>query len=307
MNHLWLALLAVVLLAIFAPYIALRRETQTLDERSRANLGGSYETLSGGVTHYELSGPDDGPVAVLIHGGTIPLFAWDSQMPALHEAGYRVLRYDQLGRGYSDRPRGDYDRALYQRQLEDLLSALEIEGPVDVVGVSFGAALAATFTAAHPERVRKLILIAPVVDYAEGRALFGLAKVPLLSEWYARVFAVRGAVARANGFFTQAGADPSYAGRFDEQTRFEGFEQALLSMSRTDALTSYRDTYAALGEQPKLIIWGAQDTEIPREHVELIVKNASDVSFVEVDDAGHGVTVERADEVNQHLVEFLAR
>ena len=285
----------------------LRRETQTLDEQAREDLGGTYVKLSEGVSHYELSGPDDGPVIVLVHGGTIPLFTWDSQMPALHEAGYRVLRYDQLGRGYSDRPGANYDRAFYQRQLEELLSALEIDDPVDVVGVSFGAAVAATFTAAHPERVRKLILIAPVVDYAEGRALFGMAKVPLLSEWYARVFAVRSAVARANGFFTQAGADPSYAERFDEQTRFEGFEQALLSMSRTDALTSYRDTYAALGKQPKLIIWGAQDAEIPREHVELIVKNASNVSFVEVEDAGHGVTVERADEVNRQLIGFLAR
>lgn len=307
MNQIWLALLAVLLLAILGPYLALGREKQPLDDRTREDLGGDYVKLAGGVTRYELSGPDDGPAVVLIHGGTIPLFAWDSQMPALHEAGYRVLRYDQLGRGYSDRPRADYDRALYQRQLEELLSALDIDGPVDMVGVSFGAAVAATFTAAHRDRVRKLVLIAPVVDYAEGRALFGLAKVPLLSEWYARVFALRGAVARANGFFAQAGADPSYAERFDEQTRFEGFEQALLSMSRTDALTSYRDTYAALGEQPKLLIWGAQDTEIPREHVDFIVKSASNVSFIEVEGAGHGVTVERADEVNRHLVEFLAR
>ena len=307
MSHIWFALLAVVLFAIFVPYIALNREAQTLDERTRADLGGTYVELPGGVTHYELSGPDDGPVVVLVHGGTIPLFTWDSQMPALREAGYRVLRYDQLGRGYSDRPRADYDRALYQRQLEDLLSALGIDGPVDVVGVSFGAAVAATFTAAHPERVRKLVFIAPVVDYAEGRALFDLAKVPLLSEWYARVFAVRGAVARANGFFAQAGADPSYAERFDEQTRFDGFEQALLSMSRTDALTSYRDTYATLGEQPKLVIWGAEDGEIPRAHVDFIVENASNVSFVEVEGAGHGVTVERADGVNRRMVGFLAR
>lgn len=307
MSHIWLAVVAIALLAIFVPYIALNRESQTLDELSRANLGGSYVELAGGVTHYELSGPEEGPVALLIHGGTIPLFTWDAQLPALHEAGYRVLRYDQLGRGYSDRPRVDYDRAFYQRQLEDLMSALGIDGRVDVVGVSFGAAVAATFAAAHPERVRKLVLIAPVVDYAEGRALFGLAKVPLLSDWYARVFAVRGAVARANGFFAQAGADPSYAEQFDAQTRFEGFEQALLSMSRTDALASYRDTYAGLGEQPKLLIWGAEDAEIPRDHVDFIAKNVSDVSFVEMEGAGHGVTVEQADEVNRELVEFLTR
>ena len=245
-GRLGLVLILLVALAILAPYLALRREARTLDAPIRAALGGSYVALPGGVTHYELSGPADGPVVVLIHGGTIPLFTWDAQMPSLREAGLRILRYDQFGRGYSDRPEVDYDRALYTKQLEDLLAALDIEGPVNLVGVSFGAAMAATFAKAHPEQVAKLVLIAPVVDYAEGRALFGLAKIPLLSEWYARVFSVRATVTRANGFFQASGADPSYAQRFEKQTRFKGYEQALLSMSRTDALTSYRDTYAAL-------------------------------------------------------------
>ncbi|MBW2214946.1 MAG: alpha/beta hydrolase, partial [Deltaproteobacteria bacterium] len=267
---LWLGLLAVLLIAILGPYLALHREARTLDAATRKALGGTYVTLPSGVTHYELSGPADGPTVVLIHGGTIPFYAWDAQVPALHDAGFRVLRYDHFGRGHSDRPQVDYDRALYQKQLQDLLAALDIEGRVNLVGVSFGGAIAATFAEAHPERVAKLVLIAPVVDYAEGKALFGLAQVPLLSDWYARVSSVRATVARANGFFEESGADPNYAQRFEEQTRFEGYEQALLSMSRTNALTSYRDTYAALGDQPTLLLWGSDDAEIPREHMELL-------------------------------------
>ena len=302
---LWLALLAVLLVAILGPYLALRREVRTLDAAARKALGGRYVTLPSGVTHYELSGPEDGPTVVLIHGGTIPLYTWDAQVSALRNAGFRILRYDHFGRGYSDRPHVDYDRAFYRKQLEDLLAALEIEGSVNLVGVSFGGAIAATFAEAHPERVAKLVLIAPVVDYAEGRALFGLAKVPLLSEWYARVFSVRATVARANGFFEESGADPSYAQRFEEQTRYAGYEQALLSMSRTNALTSYRETYAALDEQPTLLIWGADDGEIPRAHVELLQASIGDVSLVEIEGAGHGVTIERKEEVNRQLVEFL--
>jgi pimeloyl-ACP methyl ester carboxylesterase len=289
-GRLWLVLILVVALAIFAPYLVLRREARTLDAPIRAALGGSYVALPGGVTHYELSGPVDGPVVVLIHGGTIPLFTWDAQMPPLRDAGFRVLRYDHFGRGYSDRPKVTYDRAVYRKQLEDLLAALDIEGPVNLLGVSFGATIAATYAKAHPERVAKLVLIAPVVDYAEGKALFGLAKVPLLSEWYARVF---------------SGADPSYAQRFEEQTRFEGYEQALLSMSRTDALTSYHDTYASLGDQQTLLLWGSEDSEIPREHMEFLQQNLGDVSFVELEGAGHGVTIQRKEEVNRQIVEFL--
>jgi pimeloyl-ACP methyl ester carboxylesterase len=304
-GHLCLGLFAVVLIAIVAPYLALNRETRSLDASARKARGGTYVTLPDGVTHYELSGPKEGPVVVLIHGGTIPFYAWDAQMPALHEAGFRVLRYDHFGRGYSDRPRVDYDRTLYQKQLGDLLAALDIDGTVNLVGVSFGGAIAATFAEAHPERMAKLVLIAPVVDYAEGKALFGLAKIPLLSEWYARVFSVRATVARANGFFQESGADPSYAEHFDEQTRFSGYEQALLSMSRTNALSSYRDTYAALGDQSTLLIWGSEDSEIPRDHIDFIQKNLANLSLIEIKGAGHGVTIQRKNEVNHQLQNFL--
>jgi pimeloyl-ACP methyl ester carboxylesterase len=306
-GYLWAGAIALLAIATLVPYVTRKRETKRLDDDARTARGGSYVTLAEGVTHYELSGPASGPVVVLIHGGTIPFFAWDAQVPPLLDAGFRVLRYTQFGRGYSDRPQGDYDRARYQRQLEGLLRKLHIEGPLVLVGVSFGGAIAATFAAAHPDRVAKLVFIAPVVDYAEGKALFALAKVPLVAEWYARVFAVRAVVERATGFFEESDADPSYAKRFDEQTRFAGFERAFLSFSRTDALDSYYDTYSALGDRPKLLIWGTADPEIPRSHIDFLRKELKNVTYVEVEGAGHGVAVEAKDEVNVELVEFLTR
>jgi len=296
--------LAVVLII---PYVWSNRESLVLDDTLRTSSDGAYVELSDGKTHYELSGPNEGPLVVLIHGGTIPFFAWDAQVPALTEAGFRVLRYTQFGRGYSDRPRVDYDRALYQRQLRELLDALDLEGRLHVVGVSFGAATAATFLLENPERVEKAVFIAPVVDYSEGRTVFSVAKVPVLSDWFVRVFAVRKAVSRATGFFEAANAPASYAAQFDEQTRIEGFERALLSFARTDALADYTDTYAALGEQPKLLIWGARDSEIPRHHVETLLGALKNVDYIEIPTAGHGVTVEAADEVNAELIEFLSK
>ena len=64
----------------------------------------SFIDLSVGKTHYELVGPETGRTVVLLHGGTIPMWTWDRQVPALVEAGFRVLRYDMCGRGYSDSP-----------------------------------------------------------------------------------------------------------------------------------------------------------------------------------------------------------
>ena len=302
----WFGVLVLaLLLGLGAPYLALRRETRTLDEAARKARGGSYVELEDGVTHYELLGPVEGEVIVLIHGGTIPMFAWDAQVPSLVDAGYRVLRYTQYGRGYSDRPRLEYDRALYQRQLSNLLDALGIDGRVSLFGLSFGAATAATFAAQNPNRVDRLAFIAPVVDYAEGRSLFAVAKVPLLSDWLVRVFGIPGAVARATGFFERANAPPRYAAWFDEQTRIEGFERALLSFARSDALESYVKTYGSLGSQPKLLIWGADDREIPRSQVELLRRTLSHLRYEEIEGAGHGVSVERQSEVNRHLRTFM--
>jgi hypothetical protein len=87
-----LGLLAVLLIAILGPYVASDKEARSLDATTRKALGGSYVALPDGVTHYELTGPADGPVVVLIHGGTIPFFAWDAQVPALRKAGFRILR-----------------------------------------------------------------------------------------------------------------------------------------------------------------------------------------------------------------------
>jgi pimeloyl-ACP methyl ester carboxylesterase len=299
-----LIIAAVLALVLVGTYVAVDRESLSIDALRKAH-GGEYVQLSDGVTHYEVSGPADGPVVVLIHGGTVPLFAWDAQVPALVEAGFRVLRYTHYGRGYSDRPNVDYDRALYQRQLRELLDALELDGPFHVVGLSFGAATAATFAHENPDLVDKIAFIAPVVDYSDGKVLFTLAKAPVLGEWLVRVFAVDKAVSRATGFFEAANAPPSYVTRFEEQTRIPGFERSLLSMSRSDALTSYRDTYANLGEGPKLVIWGAEDEEIPRNHVDFLLRNMTNVSFVEFPHVGHGVTVQRAPVVNVRLVTFL--
>jgi pimeloyl-ACP methyl ester carboxylesterase len=77
-------------------------------------------------------------------------------------------------------------------------------------------------------------------------------------------------------------------------------------MSRTDALTSYRDTYAALADQPTLLLWGSEDAEIPREHMEYLQRSLDNVSMVEIEGAGHGVTIQQQDEVNRHIVDFLS-
>ena len=132
-----------------------------LDAQSRANLPGEFVELADGVVHYEVGGPVDGQKVVLVHGFTTPYFMWDNNFDELTGAGFRVLQYDLYGRGYSDRPHLVYGLDLYDRQLLNLLDALNFNEPVDLVGLSMGGPITGTFTDRHPRRVRKLTLLAP--------------------------------------------------------------------------------------------------------------------------------------------------
>jgi len=165
MKYKWLsAILALLVIVMAGLYWILDPETDELNEATRKRLDGSYLSLSDGVTHYKLEGPENGKVVVLVHGGTIPLWTWDKQVQALSAAGFRVLRYDKYGRGYSDRPDVTYNQELYQRQLLELVDKLGFKKFFDVIGYSLGGATATNFTARYPDRVGKLILISPVIN-----------------------------------------------------------------------------------------------------------------------------------------------
>jgi hypothetical protein len=71
-------------------YVA-KGEDLVLDETARVSARGSFVALSDGVTHYELAGPDTGPLVQLIPGITIPLGYWDATAVLLHTSGLRTL------------------------------------------------------------------------------------------------------------------------------------------------------------------------------------------------------------------------
>ena len=130
-------------------------KSEPLTPALRREVGGSYIALADGITHYQIAGPDDAPLVVMLHGFSVPNFIWDPTFDALAQAGYRVLRYDFFGRGYSDRPHLDYDLDLFTRQLVDLLDALEIETCRAVFGLSMGGVVAADFAVQHRETAGK--------------------------------------------------------------------------------------------------------------------------------------------------------
>ncbi len=183
----WFFFVFLLIIILIGIYYITNPETTELNETERARLGGTYVKLSDGITHYKLEGKDEGELVVLVHGGRVPMWAWDKQAQSLTDAGFKVLRYDMYGRGYSDRPKVTYNRELYQRQLLELVDKLGLAKKFDLVGFSFGGATAVNFTAQNTARVRRLVLIAPVVNNFNVPSIF---HIPIIGEFVAGVFGV---------------------------------------------------------------------------------------------------------------------
>ena len=155
----WTALL--LLLIAVAAYGLARTGLKELDQAARDDLGGLYLPTKRGLLSYTREGASDAPAIILVHGFSTPKFVWEQVTPFLLGAGYQVITYDHFGRGFSDRPAGPYDSALYQDERSSLFAGLELATPLTLVGYSMGGANVIDYAASHPEQIKQLVLIAP--------------------------------------------------------------------------------------------------------------------------------------------------
>jgi len=282
-------------------------ETSVLNDDVRRRATGSFVRLSNGITHYELQGPPTARTVVLVHGFSVPYYLWDHTFGPLVKAGFRVLRYDLYGRGFSDRPNLRYDADLYDRQLAELLSALRIQRPVDLVGASMGGPIGVTFAVRHPERVRSLALFDPA--YLSGESLPWKLRAPLVGEYFMCVDLAPGLADGQKEDFIHPERYPDYFAGYSEQMKYRGFRRALLSTLRNYLARDDREEYVRVGQshKPVLLIWGKGDKDVPFEVSREVLQATPQAEFHPLEDAGHVPFYEHPEIVNPVLIEFLGR
>ncbi|MBV9058631.1 MAG: alpha/beta hydrolase [Pseudonocardiales bacterium] len=125
------------------------------------------EIIANGVRlHVQRLVPRDRPCrsgrpAIFIHGlgiDNLSSFYYTLANPVAR-AGTEAIMYDLRGHGVSERPPNGYRVADFVADLEALLDALDLAGPVHLVGNSFGGAVALGFAVANPDRVASMVLI----------------------------------------------------------------------------------------------------------------------------------------------------
>jgi len=290
-----------------ATYVARDPERRLLDDAARAEAPGKFIRLEDGVTHYEVAGPDSGRVVLLAAAFSVPAYIWDPLYKQLADAGFRVIRFDYYGRGWSDRIDATYDQDLFVRQMAGLLDSLGVRTKVAIAGLSYGAAMVTSFADRYPERVRAIVYIDPVFN--NRRPLPPRERSRLA--WNVYMVMQRGSDAMAEGQladFLQPDLHPDWVERYRVQQQFKGTREA---WRRTRAAIAEAPDQAEqlrrVGEDPRpvFIVWGRQDPGVSFEDIEATLAALPTAALLPVDSAAHLPHIERPAIVGPAVLRFL--
>lgn len=245
-----------------------------------------------------------GAPVILVHGLAASMYAWRFEIPALVQAGNRVIAFDNLGFGYSDKPAHGYTNAAYVALLMGLMDSLNVPMAV-LVGHSMGGAIVAEAAVAHPDRVTGLVLVDAAGFGVRWPFTLRVARWPVVGAIVDR-FRSRGSAAR---ILRRLYGDPSRItdrdiDQYYAPMRAPGAGRALrgvLREYRFDALQSRIDSVVV----PTLVIWGSKDPLIPATTGQTIVARLQRGAFVLIPDAGHVLPEEAPVAFNRTLIAFL--
>ena len=257
----------------------------------------------------------DGRPVVLIHGWPLSSESWSEQIPALRDAGYRVVAYDRRGFGQSG-PGDGYDYDALTGDLDNVMSDLDLTGAT-LVGFSMGGGEVARYVARHgTERLHSVVFAAAVPPYllkSEDNP-----DGPLTEDVAGGMR--DGLESDRDAFFDRFMTAFFSAG--DELKVSEEQRQAALAMCRQSdqqaalgcmqafGTTDFRGDLAKLDEAglPTLVIHGDSDGTVPFEGSGQRTHEAvSGSELVVVEGGPHGLNVSHASEFNAALLDFLGR
>ena len=282
------------------------------------DLEHSYIETNGIKLHVVQAGPQSGVPVVLLHGFPEFWYGWRKQIPALAEAGCRVIVPDQRGYNLSDKPKGlkNYSLDVLVEDIIGLIDALEYE-KVNLVGHDWGGIVAWRLADKYPERLHRLSIMNaphPVVmrktllrsfDQLRRSLYVFLFQLPWIPEAGMKRDNWRGAESALRG-----------SGKIHTFTN-EDIAKYKEAWSQPDAMTSMINWYRAAVRHwgwvsneirikvPTLMMWGMKDFALSHRMARPSMDYVDEGNLILFPEATHWVHLDAAEEVNHYLTDFL--
>lgn len=244
--------------------------------------------------------------AIFIHGSGPGASGWSNfkhNVFAFQEAGYRCIVYDQWGYGKTSKPQ-DIDHTLdfFVDGLVSLMDSANAASAV-LVGNSLGGAVALGLALRHPERVEKLILMAPGgiesrEDYFSMPGIQAMVKYPMGSPEFTKEVLAQ--------LLTQLVYDPINVDDELVDERWATLETQNAHVLATMQIPDLTDRLASI-DISTLVFWGTEDRFCPASGTWKILQMKGNVQAELVNYCGHWVMSEYPDLFNERCLSFLSK
>lgn len=260
----------------------------------------TYAELNAARLYYEIKG--SGENVVLIHGGFGDRRYWDGQFEELARH-FRVLRYDIRGFGKSSLP-AECEPYSNREDLAALLELLDISDG-HLVGYSMGSRIAVNFTLSYPGRSKSLVLVGPVVSgflsasFQQWRSAVSTI-LPVLEE--------KGQIAAADHVvdivYADLGCDAETIARVRKIMRGYSFWHYTHNNPsagfKPPAIERLREICI-----PALVVTAERDLPFCQETAKHLANTLGNVELKVLRGAGHFMPMEKPEEINRLIIQFL--
>ncbi|MER5197273.1 alpha/beta fold hydrolase [Streptomyces sp. NPDC002755] len=262
--------------------------------------------------HYEDKG--SGRPVVLIHGYPLDGNSWEGQTSALLDAGYRVVTYDRRGFGKSSQPSTGYDYDTFAADLNTVLETLDLREAV-LVGFSMGTGEVARYLATYGSaRISKAVFLASLEPFLEITDDNPDGAAPLSFFQGVSDAVKKDRYAFFTGFYNDFfNLDENLGTRISEETVRNAWNVAAGSGAIASAAapltwpTDFRADIPKI-DVPALIVHGTADRTLPIDATgRRFAKALPAAQYTEIEGAPHGLLTTHTAEVNEVLLDFLAR
>tara|TARA_B110000003_G_scaffold5349_1_gene5664 strand:+ start:1155 stop:2069 length:915 start_codon:yes stop_codon:yes gene_type:complete len=249
-----------LILSVFLSCSSPKYEYIIKDDLFRTTIkNGNFAELKNGYTYFNINNRSSENTLVFIHGFSVPSYIWDKTYNSAKEKGYKVIKLDLYGRGFSGNPSLDYTDELFANQVIELLEVLEIK-TATFLGLSNGGRVISKIADLKPNIVEKLVYVS-ASSFNSHKEL----ENKNVSENEIKDFIENKYPTISSGQlsdFKYPENYPNWDDKYEELLRYNGFAKALISTLKNHVNLDSENKEISDSNKTVYTIWGDSDSVI---------------------------------------------
>ena len=220
---------------------------------------GNFAELSNGFTYYNIDNRFNENTLVFIHGFSVPSYIWEKTYNSAKEKGFKVIKLDLYGRGFSDNPDLDYTDELFANQVIELLQELQITNAT-FLGLSNGGRVISKLADIKPNMVEKLVYVSASSFNNHKNTADKIVSKDEINEFIKNRYPTISSGQLSD--FKYPENYPLWDDKYEELLKFKGFARALISTVKNHRNLDLENKEISDSNKKVYTIWGDSDSVV---------------------------------------------